>query len=98
MGSHGLGHVRKRLLMNLENEIINDLAKNIATEMDQHILMGFMIELGWREVIVNPWIHGNLEEILDWTKLNVKGHTMHMGNRWLFEDEKDATMFTLKWG
>ncbi len=84
--------------MDLENQIIDDLSKNLATEMDQHILIGFMIELGWKEIIVDPWVHGDLEEILIWTNANVEGNKMYMGNRWVFENEKDATMFTLKWG
>ncbi len=83
--------------MDLEKAIVDDLAKKLATEMDQHILIGFMIELGWREIVVDPWVHGDLEEILTWIDINVTGNTMHSGNRWVFENEKDATMFALKW-
>jgi hypothetical protein len=84
--------------MDLESCVIDDLGKKIADEMDQHILIGFMLELGWKEINVNPWIHGSLSEINQWVKSNIQGHTMRSGNRWVFEDEKDAIMFALKWG
>jgi hypothetical protein len=83
---------------NLEKHIINDLGKQLAHEMDQHVLIGFMLELGWHEVIVDPWKNPWQSEIEDWVKQTVQGHTMNSGNRWVFEDEKDATMFALKWG
>lgn len=84
--------------MDLQKQIIDDLGKQFANEMDQHILIGFMLELGWREINVDPWIHGNLSEINQWVESNIQGHTMRSGNRWVFEDSKDATIFALKWG
>lgn len=83
--------------MDLEKQIINDLGKQLAHDMDQHILMGFMIELGWQEVVVDPWIHPSQKDIEDWVYQNIQGHTMKSGNRWVFEDAKDATIFSLKW-
>ena len=82
--------------MDLEKSIINDLGKQFAHEMDQHILIGFMLELGWREVIVDPWIHGSLSEITQWVEVSIQGNTMNSGNRWVFEDEKDAVIFLLR--
>lgn len=83
---------------NLEKHIINDLGKQLAHEMDQHILIDFMLELGWKEINVNPWIHGSLSEINQWVESTIQGHTMRSGNRWVFEDQKDAIMFALRWG
>jgi hypothetical protein len=83
--------------MELEKAILDEMSQQLANEMDQHILIGFMIELGWREVIVDPWQHGSLSTIQGWIKDNIANPHMNMGNRWVFENEKDATMFTLKW-
>jgi hypothetical protein len=83
--------------MDLEKSIINDLGKQLAHEMDQHVLIGFMLELGWREVTVDPWVHPSQSEIEQWVQETLQGHTMNSGNRWVFEDEKDAIMFALKW-
>jgi hypothetical protein len=83
--------------MDLEKSIINDLGKQLAHEMDQHVLIGFMLELGWREVTVDPWVHSSQLEIEQWVQETLQGHTMNSGNRWVFEDEKDAIMFALKW-
>lgn len=84
--------------MDLESCIIDELGEQLANEMDQHILIGFMLELGWKEIVINPWIHGSLSEITQWVRTNIQGHTMRSGNRWVFENEKDATMFALRWG
>ncbi len=83
--------------MDLEKVIIDDLGKQFAHEMDQHILIGFMLELGWKEINVDPWVHGSLSEINHWVASNIQGNTMHSGNRWVFEDSKDATIFALRW-
>ena len=83
--------------MDLESSIVEDLGRSIANEMDHHILIGFMIELGWKEIVVDPWIHGSLSEIELWVDANIQKHVMHSGNRWVFEEEKDATMFALRW-
>lgn len=82
---------------NLEKHIIDNLSKQMAHDMDQHILIGFMLELGWKEINVNPWIHGSLTEITQWVESNIQGNTRRSGNRWVFEDEKDAIIFALKW-
>lgn len=85
--------------MNIEEQIINDLSQQLANDMDQHILIGFMIDLGWSEVIVDPWTHNSLTDIKNWIKENVSDNQwMYSGNRWVFEDSKHATMFALKWG
>lgn len=84
--------------MDLQAQIIEDLGRKLATEMDQQILIGFMLELGWKEIVVDPWMHNSLKDIQAWTNKNIQGNVMHLGNRWVFEDAKDATMFALKWG
>ena len=83
--------------MDLESDIIDEMGQQMANEMDQHILIGFMLELGWHEVVVDPWQHSSLGAIQHWVKDTVVNPHMHTGNRWVFEDEKDAIIFALKW-
>jgi hypothetical protein len=83
--------------MDLQEKVLNDMGQALANEMDQHILIGFMLELGWQEVIVDPWQHSSLKDIQHWIKANIKHPHMNMGNRWVFEQSKDATIFALKW-
>jgi hypothetical protein len=83
--------------MDVESCIIDELGEKLANEMDQHILIGFMLELGWSEITVDPWVHNSTSEINRWVKANIQGHVMHSGNRWVFEQQKDATIFALRW-
>lgn len=84
--------------MRLEDQIIEDLSRNMASAMDTHILAGVLIESGWKEVIVDPWVHGSANDIKEWCDEFVQGQHIKTDNRWMFEDAKDATMFALKWG
>ncbi len=83
--------------MDLEKDIVDKMGQALANEMDQHILIGFMLALGWKEVIADPWQHGSLSVIQGWIENNIANPYMNMGNRWVFEQEKDAPMFALKW-
>lgn len=83
--------------MDLQEQIIDDLGKQISKEIDFEILSGMLCELGWTKVILKPmpWEQGTV--IDDWVSKHVHGHFETMGLVWLFESSKDATMFILKW-
>lgn len=98
MGSYGHSHSGERLLMHLEEEILDDLAKNMASDMDRHILSRVLIDMGWIEVTVDPWVHASSKLINDWLSQNIQGQSVKSGNSWVFEQQADATMFALKWG
>lgn len=84
--------------MNLQDEIVNHLGREMAQEMDQHIIAGLLIEEGWIEIVVDPWKHGSTSEIAQWVTDNIVGIYIKTGNRWVFEIEKDAIIFALRWG
>ena len=81
----------------LEDEIATEMSRQIAKEVDFEILCGFLIELGWKKIVLRPMTHEHGEEIDAWTKKNVKGHFETMGLVWIFEYEQDANWFSLKW-
>jgi hypothetical protein len=84
--------------MNLQDEIVNHLGREMAQEMDQHIIAGLLIEEGWTEIVVDPWKHSSTSEITQWVTDNIVGIHIKTGNRWVFEIEKDAIIFALRWG
>ena len=49
--------------MNLENEMIEQAAKEMAKSMDQELMAGLLIEDGWLEIVVDPWVHSSSKEI-----------------------------------
>lgn len=84
--------------MNLEEEMLKIKAEEMARAMDGEIICSLLKDTGYREIVVDPWVHGSLKEITAWIDENVQGHYVNAGNRWLFEESKDATIFALKWG
>lgn len=84
--------------MNLENEIINEASKRFANSIDRHIMASMLVENGYFEVVVDPWVHGSANDIDNWCDANCENNWFNEGNRWLFESNKDAIIFRLKWG
>ena len=81
----------------LEQEIIESKAKEMQQQIDFEILGGFLIETGWKKVVLRPMTHEHGNAIDTWTANHVKGKFETMGLVWIFEDPKEATMFSLKW-
>ena len=74
---------------------INEKFANIfQEEIDWEVLSTLLVEHGWTKVdisldamyIAEKWVEENIQ-----CKYKVRGTT------WLFESEKDATMFILRW-
>jgi len=76
-------------------DIINEAGKELAREIDREVLWGMLEKLGWIRVMIpyNNNIHVNL-----WVAKNCKGAVEYHNRDYIFEDEKDAVMFILKWG
>jgi hypothetical protein len=83
----------------IEQEIINRAGKQMAEEIDFGILADLLKEIGWVEIEFEPHVESILlYEIQNWMQDNCKGLFRSRGKRFLFELEKDASWFLLKWG
>lgn len=83
--------------INIQDEILNAAGSAMAREIDFGILCGFLIEIGWRKIILNPMTTETSQAIDQWTEQNVKGNFETMGLVWIFEQEQDANWFALRW-
>ena len=83
--------------MNIQEEILNSAANQMAKEIDFEILSGMLIQIGWTKVVLSPmtWETGALIDL--WVEQNIKGNCETMGLVWVFEKEQDATWFKLRW-
>ena len=84
---------------NIEEDITNSMAKELADEIDFEIIAGMLQEMGWTKVKRSPFVSN--EEAVDiryWIDEHITGEVQSRGYTWLFEQAKDATMFILKWG
>jgi hypothetical protein len=84
---------------NLEDEITNKLGQDMAREIDREILWGMLEGLGWTRVML-PTL-GNGEQAVDiivWIEENCKFAVERNGRDFMFESERDANWFKLRWG
>ena len=82
------------MAVDLEQEIADKLAKEIADQIDWNILAEILISGGWTRVIRSPMFNEDVKGWLDSVRI---GHVRSMGDDWLFEKEQDAIMFSLRW-
>ena len=92
---------KKRLLTDrsgdLQDEIMAKKAKELADEMDAQILRQMLIDLGWQQVVLSAMSWEESYAIDLWVEDNIKGRMWSRGLVWLFEDDRDAMWFKLKW-
>lgn len=84
--------------INLEQEIVDNLGREIAKEIDFELMSVVLIEMGWHKVKLEPmtWEQGCAVDA--WVEENTRGKNYTMGLVWIFEDQSDAVNFVLKWG
>lgn len=86
-------------MKNLEDQILEQQAKILQEEIDWEIMCSLMKDIGWTHV-ETTWDMQSIEgayELKEWCKKHLKGHHKGRGRNWLFELEKDAIIFALKW-
>lgn len=85
--------------MNIEEEMINKAGKQMAQDIDREVLWGMLQGIGWCRVML-PTL-GNGEQAVDiivWLENNCKNAYERNGRDFIFENQKDATWFILRWG
>jgi hypothetical protein len=93
--------LKKRLLTDksgeLQERILAEKAKELANDIDAQILRDMLTELGWYEVLLTPMSWEQGYEVDSWVETNIKGRMWCQGLVWMFENEKDASWFKLRW-
>lgn len=81
-------------MVSANDTLVKKLTEEIQKEIDFEILADMLLEFGWTEIKFTP--SGRYFEIDAWCEENTAG-VQGYGSRWLFKDEKDITMFILRW-
>jgi len=85
--------------MNLEEEIVADLGKQFAKDMDFEIMSQVLEPFGWTRVDIPRYIDNHHAiDIRHWLQDNCKGERFNNGRYFMFKESKDAMMFILRWG
>lgn len=83
----------------LEEKLLLKLSKEVSNYIHWEVLAEIYKSVGWTELSFNPHVEELLSyEISSWMKSYLTGHYTSQGTRWLFEKQKDATLFALRWG
>ena len=84
--------------MSIEQEIANKMGNEMAREIDREILWGMLKEIGWTRVMLDR-LQDNKHaiDITIWLEENIKNPFERNGRDFIFENEKDAVNFILRW-
>lgn len=83
---------------NLEDEIAAELATQMQSEMDFHILSDMLVKMGWKKVeLARFYSNRQAIDIKLWCEQHIRKAWRNHGTSFVFENTGDAVMFTLKW-
>ena len=81
-------------------EYEKEISKVLQEEIDWEVMIDIMTEIGWTKIEMK-WPHQmsarDAHEVKEWCRANLKGNYQGRQRIWLFELEKDASMFALRW-
>lgn len=84
--------------VNVQEEMIDRMAREIAAEIDFEVMTSLMMQSGWHKVKLERFKNNNHAiDIALWVEEHaVGGHIKH-GSTFVFEEKGDAVNFALKW-
>jgi hypothetical protein len=83
----------------LQQQVLDDLAKDMQKGMDFEILCDVLSRFGWTVLHMNydPESGQAWNSVMNWVDENFEGNYQEHNGTWLIENTKDATMLALKW-
>jgi hypothetical protein len=85
--------------MNIEEELLNKASIELMHDIDREVLWSMLENIGWYRVMI-PYLTDNKHaiDIREWLALNCKEAFECSGRDFIFESQKDANWFKLRWG
>ena len=87
----------KMAVKSLEDEIMNEIGKLIAKEIDDGIMSNILVETGWTPVQFYFKDNFHATDVQIWLQNECTGSYRRLGDSYLFEHKKDAEWFILRW-
>jgi hypothetical protein len=86
-------------MSDLQEMVLDRLAENMQQSFDFVILCDVMTRFGWTvlEMDYDPDAGQAWHTVKNWADDNFSGDHKEHNGKWLIENSKDATMFSLKW-
>jgi hypothetical protein len=84
--------------MGLEQDILDDISKQISDEVDFHVMADLLETIGWVSVKLKRFRDGiEAVDINLWVEANCTGEWKNLSTRYIFEKKQDAEWFILRW-
>jgi hypothetical protein len=85
--------------MNLQQQVLEDLSKQLGDSVDLQILFILLKEDGWIPVSISRFQDNHHAiDITYWLEENIKEEYLRDGRNFIFKDSRDAVLFALRWG
>jgi hypothetical protein len=85
--------------MTLEAEMIEQAGNEMSREIDREVLWGMLQGIGWHRVMLPRFVdNAHAIDITYWLEEYIKNPFERSGRDFIFESQKDANWFILRWG
>ena len=92
------GWQSKKAMKSIEEEIINKAGNEIAREIDREVMWGMLKSIGWTRVMLDRFQDNkHAVDIIEWLTVNCQGAYERRSRDFIFEKDKDAVNFILRW-
>ena len=82
----------------LEDDMMKQAARRMAEEIDREVLWGLLVDMGWHRVMITRFTDNkHAVDISYWLEEHVKHPYERRGCDFIFENERDAVNFILRW-
>jgi hypothetical protein len=86
------------MAMTLEEELMERAGIEMAREIDREVLWDMLAGLGWTRVMISlETSMVRASAIKEWLESNAQGSYERHRSDFIFENDKDAMIFILKW-
>lgn len=84
--------------MTLEEEIMEQMSKEIQKEIDFGLISDMLVYSGWVKIELET-LESNTRaiDINEWIDINCKHKVSRLGRKFLFESSAEAEWFILRW-
>jgi len=85
-------------MMKLEEQIAEDMAREMSEEIDFDVMKDLLTESGWYTVqLLTLGSREKSIDIKDWITKNCKRGFVSRGRTFIFKSKKEAEWFSLRW-
>lgn len=84
--------------MSLEDELATILVQEVQKEIDESIILDFLVDGGWTEITHKFYKTDQLLEVTDWCeKTLTKNQWRYLAGSFVIRDKKEVEWFILRW-